>query len=146
MGITQATPAYEIDAYIERQIEFVINALIYRMKYIGEKCLNAARETNSYKDRTGNLRSSLGYVIVSDGSIVYQSDFEVVKQGNDGSKSGIQYAKEIVKQFPEGIVLIVVAGMNYAAYVSAKGYDVIDSAELLADNEVPKMLKQLGFK
>lgn len=145
MGITQTTPSSEIDRYIEEQIERLTQALIYNLQYIGEKCLNAARDTNSYKDQTGNLRSSLGYVIASDGKIIYQSTFEVVKNGEDGKKSGIQFAKEIVRQFPEGIVLIVVAGMKYAQFVSAKGYDVLDSAELIADKEVPKLLKQLGF-
>lgn len=146
MGIKQITPASEIDRYIEQQVERIIKAAIYNLQFIGERCLNAARETNSYKDRTGNLRSSLGYVIVRDGKIVYQSDFEVVLQGDTGAKSGIQYAKEVARQFSEGIVLIVVAGMNYASYVSATGRDVLDSAELLADKLVPQILKQLGFK
>lgn len=146
MGIKQITPASEIDRYIEEQVERMTNAVIYNLQYVGERCLNTARETNSYKDRTGNLRSSLGYVIVVDGKIQYQSDFKVVMQGNSGTKSGIQYAKEVVRQFPEGIALIVVAGMNYAAYVSATGRDVLDSSELLADRLVPQILKQLGFK
>lgn len=145
MGITQKTPESEIDKYIEEQVERITNALIYNLQYIGERCLNAARETNSYKDRTGNLRSSLGYVIVLDGKIKYQSNFEVVMQGSDGARSGIQYAKEVARQFPEGIVLLVVAGMQYASYVSATGRDVLDSAELLADRLVPQILKQLGF-
>lgn len=145
MGITQTTPSSEIAAYIAQRVERITSALLYNLQYIGERCLNAARETTSYKDQTGNLRSSLGYVIASDGKIIYQSTFEVVKEGGDGKKSGIQFAKEIVRQFPESIVLIVVAGMNYAQYVSAKGYDVIDSAELLADRLVPQILKQLGF-
>ncbi len=145
MGITQKTPESEIDKYIEEQVERITNALIYNLQYIGERCLNAARETNSYKDRTGNLRSSLGYVIVLDGKIKYQSNFEVVMKGSDGARSGIQYAKEVARQFPEDIVLLVVAGMQYASYVSATGRDVLDSAELLADRLVPQILKQLGF-
>lgn len=145
MCISRKTPASEIDSYIEAQIERTINAIIYNLQYVGERCLNAARETNSYKDRTGNLRSSLGYVIVVDGKIKYQSDFEVVLKGDAGAKTGIRFAKEVARQFPEGIVLLVVAGMNYASYVSAKGYDVVDSAELLADRLVPQILKQLGF-
>lgn len=145
MAIKQITPASEIDQYIKEQVERIINATIYLFRYIGERCLNAARETNSYKDRTGNLRSSLGYVIVRDGKIVDQSDFEVVLQGDSGAKSGIQFAKDVARQFPEGIALILVAGMNYAAFVSATGRDVIDSAELLADRLTPQMLKQLGF-
>lgn len=145
MGIVQKTPMSEIDDYIEEQMKRIIDALIYNLKYVGERCLNAARASNAYRDQTGNLRSSLGYVIAYDGKIVYQSTFEVVKDGGSGSKSGIQYAKEIVRQFPENIVLIVVAGMNYAAHVAATGRDVIDSAELLADKLVPQILKQLGF-
>lgn len=145
MGITQNTPSAEIDDYIAQQVERITSALLYNLQYIGEQCLNAARETNSYKDQTGNLRSSLGYVIVCDGKIVFQSNFEIVKNGGDGAKSGIQFAKEIVRQFPEGIVLLVVAGMSYASYVSATGRDVLDSAELLADRLVPQILKQLGF-
>lgn len=145
MGIVQKTPSAEIDKYIKEQVEGITNAIIYNLQYIGEKCLTAARDTNSYKDQTGNLRSSLGYVIVCDGKIVFQSNFEVVKTGGEGAKSGIQFAKEIVRQFPEGIVLLVVAGMKYAAFVAAKGYDVLDSAELIADKQVPRILKQLGF-
>lgn len=145
MGIVQKTPSAEIDKYIKEQVERITNALIYNLQYIGETCLTAARDTKSYKDQTGNLRSSLGYVIVCDGKIVFQSNFEVVKKGEEGAKSGIQFAKEIVRQFPEGIVLLVVAGMKYAAFVAAKGYDVLDSAELVADKQVPRILKQLGF-
>lgn len=145
MGITLKTPEAEIDAYIQQNVERMTDAVIYNLQHIGEACLNTARETKSYKDRTGNLRSSLGYVIVVDGKIKYQSNFEVIMQGESGAKSGLQYAKKVARQFPEGIVLIVVAGMKYAAYVSATGRDVLDSAELLADKLVPQILKQLGF-
>lgn len=145
MGIVQKTPMSEIDKYIEEQIKNITDAIIYNLQYVGERCLNTARQTNSYKDQTGNLRSSLGYVIAIDGKIVHNSTFEIVKDGGEGKKSGIQFAKEIVRQFPEGIVLVVVAGMHYAQFVSATGRDVIDSAELLADKLVPQILKQLGF-
>lgn len=145
MGIVQKTPMSEIDDYIAEQLKRITDAILYNLQYVGERCLNTARQTNSYKDQTGNLRSSLGYVIAMDGKIVHNSTFEIVKDGGDGKKSGIQFAKEIVRQFPEGIVFVVVAGMHYAQYVSATGRDVIDSAELLADKLVPQILKQLGF-
>lgn len=145
MGITQKTPESEINEYIQERMEYITDAFIRFMHYIGERCLNAARKSDSYKDQTGNLRSSIGYVIVVDGKIKYQSNFEVVKKGYEGEKSGSQFVKKIARQFPEGIVLIVVAGMNYASYVSAKGYDVLESAELLADKLVPDILKKLGF-
>lgn len=146
MPIRQVTPTSEINDFIERRLDIWIKLLVRNFSIVGEKVLNAARSTDSYKDQTGNLRSSIGYVVVVDGEVVTLSNFEVVKQGKQGSISGREYAKELARKFPKGIVLIVCAGMNYAAYVSAKGYDVEDSAELLADRLVPQMLHELGLR
>ena len=145
MPIKNLTPEGAISEFIGQQVERVTSALIYNLCAVGEQVLNQARSTNSYKDQTGNLRSSIGYVVAVDGEVVQSSSFEVVKDGADGSRDGKGYALNLVKQFPEGIVLIVVAGMNYASYVSAKGYDVLDSSEVLADRLVPEILKQRGF-
>ena len=146
MPIKRLTPTAEIDRYITGRVEAIKKALVYNLCAVGEQVLNAARLTNSYKDQTGNLRSSIGYVVAVDGEIVQMSSFDTVKEGGEGAKGGKAYAIQLVKDFPQGIVLIVVAGMNYASYVSAKGYDVLDSSELLADKLVPQMLGQLGFK
>ena len=135
----------EVEAYLDEQIERIEQLIIYNLSYVGEQCLTEARSTNSYKDQTGNLRSSIGYIIAKDGRVIRQSDFAVVRKGSEGKSEGEQFARSLASKFPEGIVLIVVAGMNYASYVSAKGYNVLDSAELLADRLVPSILKQLGF-
>ena len=135
----------EVEAYLDEQIEMIEQLIIYNLSYVGEQCLTEARSTNSYKDQTGNLRSSIGYIIVKDGRVIRQSDFAVVRTGSQGKSEGEQFARSLASKFPEGIVLIVVAGMNYASYVSAKGYNVLDSAEQLADRLVPSILKQLGF-
>lgn len=145
MPIKNLTPEGAISEFIGQQVERITSALIYNLCAVGEQVLNQARSTNSYKDQTGNLRSSIGYVVAVDGEVVQSSSFEVVKDGADGSRDGKSYALDLVKQFPEGIVLIVVAGMKYASYVSAKGYDVLDSSEVLADRLVPEILKRLGF-
>jgi hypothetical protein len=136
----------EIDRYTEQKLKGLEQAVIRTLTYCGELCLNVARSTNSYKDQTGNLRSSIGYVVTVDGRIVNQSDFETVKKGGDGSKQGAAFAKQLVRRFPKGICLIVVAGMDYAVHVKNRGYDVLDSSELTADRIVPYMLKQLGLK
>lgn len=146
MPIRQITPMSEIDRYTEQRLRGLEQAVIRTLTYCGEVCLNVARSTNSYKDQTGNLRSSIGYVVAVDGRIVNQSDFETVKKGGDGSKQGAAFAKQLVRRFPKGVCLIVVAGMDYAVHVKNRGYDVLDSSELTADRIVPYMLKQLGFK
>jgi hypothetical protein len=113
--------------------------------YIGEQAVNQARSVDSYKDRTGNLRSSTGYVIVRDGQIVNTSSFEAVKGGQEGSSTGRSYAREVAGKFPKGIVLVVVAGMKYAWSVS-RTKDVLDSAELLARRLISKFSRLSGMR
>lgn len=137
----------EVEAYLLDNIERIEQVVVRNLSFVGESCLTAARSTNSYKDRSGNLRSSTGYVIVKNGKIINQI-IHAAGSGDDrktGVSEGEKFMREIVRQFPEGIALIVVAGMNYAGYVSAKGYDVLDSAELLAEQLVPQLMTQLGF-
>ena len=143
MPVRQTTPQQEIDDYMAEQIKRIEYALVRTLLYVGERCLTAARKSKSYRDITGNLRSSVGYVVSVDGNVVNNSDFDTVKNGGKGTMEGYNYACSLVSQFPQGICLIVVAGMNYATYVSAKGKDVLDSAELLAEQLVPKMLSKL---
>lgn len=85
----------------------------------------------------------MGYIVAIDGQVYKEGKFSGT---SEGKAEGEAYARSLVSKFPKGIVLIVVAGMNYAAYVSAKGKDVLDSAELLADKLVPQMRKDLGLK
>lgn len=162
MSIKRRTTNAEIARYMAARIEALNKVLVRNMCTIGEQVVNHARSLPSpnaaafggkavpphqpnYIDWSSNLRSSIGYAVTVDGNIVQMSSFEVVGNGDEGSKEGRDYVRKLAKNFPLGIVLIVVAGKEYASYVSAKGYDVIDSAELLARDLAPKMLKTLGF-
>jgi hypothetical protein len=146
MPIRPITTKSEIAAYIEAKIRRTEQAVINTLAYVGEVCVNTARIGGSYRDQTGNLRSSTGYVLVKDGSEVRSSSFEAEKGGSDGASKGRAFATQKARQYPRGIVLIVVAGMSYAAHVSASGRDVLDSAELKADQLVPQLLGQLAKK
>lgn len=145
MPIRQTTPQSQIDEYIEQHIERLKQAIIYNFCAIGEKVRNEALENGSYKDQTKNLRSSIGYVVVVDGQVHQFGEFGKSNGSSEGKAEGISYIRTLIKKHPKGIVLIVVAGMKYATYVSAKGLNVLDSSELLAEQLVPKLLKQLGF-
>lgn len=145
MAIKQITPKSNFGKYLQDKVKAYEEAVIRRLSYCGERCLIQARDFGSYTDRTGNLRSSTGYVIVKDGKIVKTGGFEVVSAGSDGSTEGQSFAKNIARQFSQGIALIVVAGMKYASYVEAKGYDVLTSSEMLANRIVPEMLKNLNI-
>lgn len=122
----------------------VEKAQIEALQKIGEMCVAHAREIPSdigFKDQTGNLRSSIGYVIFRDG-VAIRSNYEQVLEGNEGVQKGQQLAEEIGTQ-TKGLSLVVTAGMQYATYVEAKGRDVLSSAELLAQRELPKELQAL---
>ena len=143
MPIRNVTPKGSVNNALAQYMERVRRVLIRNLAYIGEQVVNEGRTRANFIDRTGNLRSSIGYVIVEDGKIVSESSFEPVKGGEEGARKGRAFAESLAKKHNKDLVLIVVAGENYARYVANKGYDVIDSAELLAQKLVPEMLRQL---
>lgn len=119
--------------------EFIIMDLLQRT---GEEFVKVARLSGQYDDWTGNLRSSIGYVIVKDGSIVGK-DFKLSdKEGTDkqtGKREGEQLAMDLVKTFSKGYVMIGVAGMKYAVFVEAmENKDVLTRAADKADDFIKK--------
>ncbi|MFN3341900.1 MAG: hypothetical protein ACK40M_04340 [Flavobacteriales bacterium] len=127
----------------------VENALILNMKAAGEQFIISVRNNNTYQDRTGNLRSSTGYIIMKDGRQLFQ-DYETLP-GPDGSgKEGTRAAKRVIreasKRFPRGFVLIGVAGMDYAAAVEAKGFDVISNGAIEAEAALKAAVRRLTKK
>lgn len=152
MTIRRTTTTKQIMQYMQDELSVYERIIIRRLAYSGEMCIKQAREFGSYKDQTGNLRSSTGYVIVKNGQIIEGSGFNKVPPkkiypGDSyiGAEEVHSFAQKLASEFPRGIVLIVVAGMNYAAHVEAKGYDVLTSSEILANRIVPQMLNQLGL-
>ncbi len=140
MPITDSTNWNAVNAFIRERMERQRTVILRRLAAAGEQAVNAARTGHGYTDRTGNLTSSVGYVIVEDGTVVQESSFETVMDGAKGSSEGRAFAESLAARYPAGIVLIVVAGMNYAAYVSARGFNVLDSAEAVAE----RLVRQLG--
>ncbi|MEG2771981.1 MAG: hypothetical protein RR960_06530 [Alistipes sp.] len=141
------TQVSEIDAYINSEIDRLHRLIIGNFCSLGEKCIIEARDRTqeaSWFDHTGNLRSSIGYVVVCNGQIVNLSGFDQVLQGSEGSTTGRGLAERLARSYKTGYALIVVAGMNYAAYVEAmENKCVLVSAELFAAREAPLMMQKL---
>lgn len=157
MAIKRITPEKQIMQYMDDVISDYEAKVIHRLMYAGEACVKQAREltpdNGSFHDQTGNLRSSIGYMIVRDGQFVVRSAFDRVPSKKntggmvyDGDKQGVSLAEEIAGQFSRGIVLIVVAGMKYAAHVEARGKDVLTSSEMKAEKMIPKLLTKLNLQ
>lgn len=138
MGVTLKTKPDVIRAYAQKKVDEMKEKIIRRFSYVGQLCVEDARLRGSYTDRTGNLRGSIGYVVADDGVIVDSSAFTPVKGGTKGPTAGRSFAESLVRG-RRGLVLVIVAGMRYAAYVADRGYNVLDSAEIIAE----RLLSQL---
>ena len=152
MPIKQITPMQTVRDWLQEQLDIRLKALTNVLSYIGLECVIHARllpsppvemrgnpHTPNYIDDTVNLRGSIGFIILLDGRTI-DENFE-----GKGAEYGKTFARKIANEFPTGVALVVVAGMNYSAFVSKKGYDVLDSAEELATRLIPQRLEKLGF-
>jgi hypothetical protein len=120
------------------------NATLYLLKFLGESLVKYAKEKHSYTDRTGNLTNSISYAIVRNKKLEYFS--EENQPNNEGAKASLNVAMQMANSLPDAFSLIIVAGMNYAAYVEAKGYNVILPAELKAKKDFPAAMNTLMAK
>ena len=131
--------------YIAKVVANTNRLILRRMAWVGENAVNLQRTNGNWTDQTGNLRSSIGYIIVKDGSVVQRGNLEQVKNGEQGVQNAISYLEQLASETPQNVVLIIVAGMEYAEYLKKRGYDVLDSAEMYASRELPKQLAKYGI-
>lgn len=170
MPIKQTTPMSAVRKAAQDGVDSLVQGIVRQLAYAGEMAVNEARSMPSppvslymdangeykrsipphqpnYIDWTANLRSSIGYAVIVDGQPVTVWDFTPVAgkdgTGQEGAENGRKFALSLAPEFPSGITLVVVAGMKYAKYVSAKGYDVLDSAAALARKVVPGLIQEL---
>lgn len=132
------------------------------LSYIGEELCGHARTitkghaTGGYDDHTGNLRSSIGYRIYRDGEPVYDGGFQNVQVVNEKGETvtgnGIEAAKQALNNYGlaysipmRGWTLVIVAGMSYATYVEAKGYNVLHLTNVEMKNKIEELKKDLGM-
>lgn len=152
--IKQLTPLTVIRQSIETAIENEMQIIVRKISYIAEKAVNlqrslgdeysslskeqieairAKKHTPNYIDDTHNLRESIGYMIAVNGEPIV-SDLI--------NSSAQKLAQKALSENQNGIALILTAGMEYAASVSERGYDVLDTAELFCKTEFQKMLSK----
>lgn len=133
--------AAEIHKTMLAKVAKMEKAIEARLIRIGNKFVRDARLNADFTDRTGNLRSSIGYVLIGDGTPI-KADFEDTKKGLMGKTKAIEYATEITSGYNHGYVLVVVAGMEYAARVESHGFDVLTGSSIAATNELTKYFKR----
>lgn len=137
----------EIEADLQRCRQAVILELIYT----GEEAVKLQRGSHGYLDQTGNLTSSIGYMVLDHGKVVSMSNFAQVatkkrgrpKGSKSGSSIGKQKAAELAAKYAsDDLALVILAGMDYASHVEAKGLNVIDTAQLHVLGNLPPRIKK----
>lgn len=146
MGGRMVTSMKDVSAYMDNMTNRGFQAAANTLCYVGESCIAEARDGGTYQDRTGNLRSSIGYAVIWNGRVIESAVTVQVKNGKAGHSQAEKFLKEVIDRTDKkGLRLIVTAGMNYAEYVEAKGYNVLSSAELKGQDLVRVLLLKLGF-
>ena len=133
---------FDIDKLFEgvyAKVEDIQDAVIEAIKAACLDTVRNARGLNTYKDRSGLLRSSIGFVIYDHGKKVAEN-FEAIngEKSSEGTTVGKSVAEQAAASWTNCIVSVVVAGADYALYVESKGYDVISGP----CNELNSLLQQ----
>lgn len=128
-----------VNARINAELISFEKNVIRSLSFIGEEFVNKARLNADFIDRTGNLRSSIGYMIFKDSKNVLENIQQV-----KGGEEGVRVAKDFESQInvKDGFVLVVFAGMEYAIYVEASGRDVL-TGSAPSSSQVRSILKDL---
>lgn len=158
-----------VTARLGAQAQAAEAEIIRQLQYAGEQCLIWVRDrpmSESWIDHTGNLLSSIGYIVTKDGKPIGGGGFSPVassartppKQGGKrrtasrakttdgkrGESDGRRLAEEVGRGVPSGFALVLVAGMHYAVYVEAmESKDVLASTSLKARTLVGRLMAQL---
>lgn len=153
----------ELEADIEKQLQRLYNVTLQQFIRLGSQFVTEAREKKpddeyrkalsqlswshsaarailgpespGFNDQTGALRSSIGFLIFYNGKEVH-SDFK--GDNAEGKTRGREFARSIGADNQDGWALITVAGMEYAGWVEALGYDVITGSTMNAEAKFQK--------
>lgn len=101
-----------MDQEFRHEIETMLQKAVLFLAKVGEEACSYARESGSYTDRTGNLRHSIGYLVIQNGQVMVDGFGTTEPQ-----QSARQYAYQVAQTYKKNTVLIWVAGMSYARYV-----------------------------
>lgn len=117
----------DLRAEIAHDLDAISNSLLESFKRAAKEAVENAKSLLTYEDQTGDLRSSIGYVIFHDGEEV--ANYFGATATTEGLTQGLAAARSQTDIYNRpGIVIIIVAGMDYASYVESTGYDVLSGS------------------
>lgn len=144
--IRMVTSMKAIDDLFAKAAKIIFDRVQYNLNHLGLDCVRRIRDRSgdeSWYDRSGNLRSSIGYAIYSYGRKQIESTFDSVLGSSEGSEKGRKMVEDLASEYSDTYALVVVAAMEYADYVEAiDSKDVLASTEIYAKSEVNRYLEK----
>lgn len=140
-------------------IDVIINnTIVNTLETVAIKIISSAQAEGNYKDQTGNLRHSFGYIILKGDKVIYSvfPNYDELKDmRNINYRLPDMAPEEYLAQATENIVsrldtsgdkwqLVVFSGAYYALFVELKGYNVLTDFVLDA-KEVEEKFKQESY-
>lgn len=151
MGIVWDNPQELDRLFAKAQAEYDRKSIEW-LCVLGERVVKYARENGNYTDQTSNLRNSIGYIVVQSNKVVHDSFVGQTPPRNDHQSQadaemahqyGLNYAKQIGATLGGyKTYLVWVAGMEYARYVEAKGFDVIQGSGDWVEANAQKLMNE----
>jgi len=142
---------FSLAVFFKNIDKFVVNKkkeVALGLAMFGEEFINDSRDGGNYQDHTSNLRGSIAYDVYLGGES-FTSNYDGVDGSGSEAKTNARTAVvEAILQ--EGyddkdkITLVGVAGMEYAAAVESKHYDVI-TPFIPEEYEINAFLKEAGL-
>ncbi len=131
--------------FITQYGEKVERALVFRLEAYAAELVNHAKLNAGYQDQTSNLKGSIGAVVLKDGKPVSYRGFD--SDGKEGNAIGLEFINALLDSVGSGYVILVVAGMQYAAYVEdISNKNVLKKTELKMRKGLPIILGRIKAK
>lgn len=140
MGIVARFTPLDIAIYLSHVLRNAERQIILALNRAGKEFADEAKSmtyaNGGFHDDTGDLRSSIGYFVLANGRVI-DSYFS-------GNVAGREAANLALASIPKimGYQLIGIAGMDYAAAVESKGYNVITVQATMAFINLRSYIRQ----
>ena len=151
MGIVWDNPQELDRLFAKAQAEYDRKSIKW-LCVLGERVVKYARENGNYTDQTSNLRNSIGYIVIQSNKVVHDSFVGHTPPRNDpqsqadaemAHQRGLEYANQVGATLGGyKTYLVWVAGMEYARYVEAKGFDVIQGSGDWVEANAQKLMNE----
>lgn len=134
-----------LNIYLAQYAARIEKALIFNLEVLVAQLQNHAKQNAEYNDQTSNLKGSIGGIVLKNGSIISYKGFD--SGGAEGRTEGTDFINSLTQNYGAGYTILLVAGMEYAAYVEdIHELNVLKKSELKMQRELPKLLLTLKQK